>query len=160
MRRKISSVGRWSENYGFSYVMVLVVLVVVSIAAQVATIPVSRITRSDKEKELLFRGQAYLKAIESYYFSIPDKPAYPHYLTELEKDPRFLHRRHIRRLYSEPFAEKWRVLRNSNGEIIGVASSSEMKPLKMDNFPMGLNAFTGAERYSEWEFVYIPGTAN
>jgi type II secretory pathway pseudopilin PulG len=136
--------------------MVLVAIVVVSIAAQVASLPLSRIMRNDKEQELLFRGQAYMQAIESYYRSVPGNPAYPRYLSDLEKDPRFLRKTHIRQLYSEPVEGEWRVLRNGDGGIIGVASSSLKAPLKTDNFPVKLNIFTGAERYADWEFLYLP----
>lgn len=139
--------------------MVLIALIVVSISAQVASLSVSRIRRSDNEQELLFRGQAYLQAIESYHEAVPGSPAYPGYLTDLEKDPRFLHKRHIRQLYEEPLTGAWRVLRNSSGGIIGVASSSLDKPLKTDNFPIKLNAFSGMERYSDWEFIYSPQSA-
>lgn len=156
MKRQISSTGKSSKEGGFSFVIVLVLLVVVSITAQIAAMSSSRLTRSDKEKELLFRGSAYLNAIESYYLSIPENPAYPRYLTDLVKDPRFLHKRHIRQLYSEPFVGEWNVLRNSAGAIIGVASSSQKSPLKIDNFPSEFNAFIGAENYSDWEFIYIP----
>lgn len=156
MTRRISSAGKWNEQRGFSYVIVLVAIVVVTISAQVVTPAVSRIIRSDKEQELLFRGQAYLKAIESYYRSVPQNPAYPRHLSDLEKDPRFLLKRHIRQLYSEPFAEEWRLLTNSDGKIVGVASSSLHTPIKSDNFPIEFSAFTATEHYADWEFIYTP----
>lgn len=155
---KTSSAGRWSEQQGFSYVIVLVAIVVVSIAAQVITPKASRIVHSEKEQELLFRGKAYLQAIASYYQAMPERPAYPRYLSDLEKDPRFLLKRHIRRLYDDPFTKEWRVLRNGDGGIVGIASSSQEAPLKIDNFPKELNSFAGAERYSDWEFIYSPST--
>lgn len=156
MRKPILSAGKWSEQNGFSYVMVLVVVIVVSIAAQVVSLPLSRITRSEKERELLFRGQAYLQAIKSYYQTVPGNPAYPRFLSDLEKDPRFLLKRHIRQLYVEPFTGEWILLRNSYGGIVGVASSSMEAPLKIENFPSQLNTFAGAERYADWEFIYMP----
>lgn len=158
VKRRISSAGRWNNQCGFSYAIVLVAVVVVTIAAQVVTPAASRLVRSEKEQELLFRGQAYLKAIESYHQSVPGSPAYPRYLSDLEKDPRFLLKRHIRQLYSEPFAGEWRLLVNSDGTIIGVASSSMDAPIKTDNFPMELSAFTATEHYADWEFIYTPST--
>lgn len=157
-KRKTLSAGRRSEQQGFSYVIVLVAIVVISIAAQVITPTASRIARSEKEQELLFRGEAYLQAIASYYQAVPERPAYPRYLSDLEKDPRFLLKRHIRMLYDEPFTKEWRVLRDGDGGIIGIASSSQDAPLKTDNFPKELNSFVGAERYSDWEFIYSPST--
>jgi len=157
MRRTFST-GKLTKVDGFTYVMVLVAVVVVSIMAQVATILTSRIIVSDKESELLFRGQAYVSAISSYYYALPAQPTYPRFLSELESDSRFLHKRHIRQLYPDPFGNEWQLIRNGEGKIIGVASRSTQQPSKISNFPEGLEAFQDAEQYRQWQFLYLPNT--
>ncbi len=154
--RRTSSTGKLIKPQGFTYVIVLVTIVIVSIMAQVTTTFTSRIVKADKELELLFRGQAYVEAIASYYSAQPKQPIYPRYLSELESDSRFLKKRHIRRLYPEPFANNWQLLRNAEGGIIGVASSSAAPPLKVANFPKGLEFFSGSEHYHQWQFLYLP----
>lgn len=143
---------------GFSYIMVLVAVVVVGILAEAATLLTSRMTQADREQELLFRGLAYKKAVESYYRA---GGSYPRALDDLLKDPRTPGvRRHIRALYPDPFArgdkKEWTVIRAPGGGIAGVASASTDEPLKKANFPTGLERFEGAKSYSDWIFEFNP----
>ena len=70
----------------------------------------ARIVQADREAELLFRGQAYRRAIESYYRA---NGVYPRALEDLLKDPRFPSKRHIRSLYPDPMGkgQAWLLLR-------------------------------------------------
>jgi type II secretory pathway pseudopilin PulG len=142
--------------------MALVAIVVVGIFAGVANLATSRIVQADREEELMFRGQAYRKAIQHYY-AVAGR--YPRTLDELLKDPRSAHRTYLRAVYGDPMAsgegEKkenggWRLLRAADGGIAGVASRSKQEPLKKANFPLGLEAFENASSYSEWVFEYAP----
>lgn len=153
---RTSLAGKMTKENGFSYIIVLASIIIVSISVQVATELNSRITRSEKETQLLFRGAAYLQAIASYHNAVPERPAYPQQLSDLEKDPRFLLKRHIRQLYPEPFAGEWRLLRDKGGGIIGVASPSHEAPLKVSNFAGKFVEFSNAKSYSDWEFIHIP----
>lgn len=149
-----------ARQKGFTYLLVLGVIVVVSIMAQVATTSTTTLVRRANEQELLFRGDAYRQAIRAYYEAIPSSPQYPASLEELASDPRFPHRRHIRQLYAEPLSGEWRVLRNEQGRIVGVASSSGDEPMKKSGFRGDNVPFEGAEAYSDWEFAYLPSSVN
>jgi type II secretory pathway pseudopilin PulG len=153
----MSSVGRLSKHGGFTYVMVLLTLVLIAISVQVMHVLTSRVTQRENENELLFRGDAYIQAIASYYHAVPGRPEYPRRLSDLENDPRFLLKRHIRRLYDEPVSGEWNLLTNAEGEIIGVASFSMLPPLKIGNFPKHFDEFTDSQHYSDWQFVFRPG---
>lgn len=156
-----------NSQAGFTYVLILVALLVVGILAEIAYIPNQQKIKRDKETELMFRGMAYQKAIQSYYEMNPSNKRYPRRLQDLLQDKRVAHARHIRQLYDDPFATgdeavqtsdvEWILLRNKSGGITGVASSSEERPLKQMNFPYGYELFENAGHYSEWLFEYRPG---
>lgn len=57
MMRPISKAGAKAER-GYTYVAVLIVLVLLAMGAQVATIPAKSALIRNDEAELLFRGQA------------------------------------------------------------------------------------------------------
>ncbi len=139
---------------GFTYLMVLAALIVVGILAESAVQLNSRLVRAEQEQELLFRGLAYRNAIASYYYAKPAR-RYPRSLDVLVKDPRFLHKRHLRQRYTDPISkEEWSILKNDRGGITGVASRSQATPLKQANFPSELAHFAGAEQYREWIFEF------
>lgn len=143
-----------ASQRGFTYAAVLAAVVVVGIAAEVATLSTTRIVRAEREAELLFRGQAYQRAIASYRRA---HGAFPRALDDLLDDPRSPGRRHIRALYPDPVGEgEWRLIPAAGGGIGGVASRSTARPLKTANFPPGLETFGEAEAYSEWVFEYAP----
>jgi type II secretory pathway pseudopilin PulG len=146
---------------GFTYVMALVAIVLVGIFAGVANLATSRIVQADRERELLFRGQAYRSAIKHYYAA---EGHYPRSLQELLKDPHFAQRVYLRALYADPMASEderkdnggWRLIRAADGGIAGVASRSKREPLKQANFPLGLESFEQAKGYADWIFEYEP----
>lgn len=144
-----------SKQRGFVYAAVLAAVVIVGIGAEVAYLSMARIVQADREAELLFRGQAYHRAIGSYHRA---NGIYPRALEDLLKDPRFPSKRHIRTLYPDPMGngQEWLLLRSSDGGIGGVTSRSSKKPLKTANFPASFESFNGAQSYSEWLFEYLP----
>lgn len=116
-------------------------------------------SRREKEKELLFVGEEYRRAIGSYYDKSPGNPAYPTKLADLLLDPRFpVPVRHLRRLYADPMNpnENWELLRRE-GSIIGIASRSTETPIKIGNFPAYQSSFEGAKRYADWQFIHASG---
>ena len=124
MMRPISKAGAKAER-GYTYVAVLIVLVVLAMGAQVATIPAKSALIRNDEAELLFRGQAYVAAIESYRNAIKGDKSLPQNLEDLIEDRRAGHRRHIRRLYDDPLrGGAWEILRNDEGRITGAASNA------------------------------------
>ncbi len=145
--------------------MVLVALVVVGIAAETGQLTMSRVMLADREAELLFRGQAYQRAIESYFQS---NGRYPRQLEDLVRDPASASRRHLRKLYGDPMSERsakskqrdpagdWQLIEASDGGFSGVASRNSARPRKKANFPGGLENFAEADSYAEWIFAYQP----
>jgi type II secretory pathway pseudopilin PulG len=149
-----------SNQAGYTYIMVMAAVVVVGIGASAAVELASSIKMQDDERELLFRGMAYQTAIQSYYNSGKTVKTFPRELSDLLQDTRYIHRRHLRRLYSDPIANQdWTLIFGSDGGIQGVASKSKKKPRKTGNFPLGLESFENAEHYSEWIFIYDPANA-
>jgi type II secretory pathway pseudopilin PulG len=112
----------------------------------------------EKEQQLLFVGNEYRRAIESFHkISLPagQLARLPKTLDELLLDPRFQHTvRHLRRLYPAPITGKddWGLLKDAQGGIGGVFSLSEAVPLKTAGFPGQYEDFAGAQQYGNWQF--------
>ena len=142
---------------GFTYATVLVLVIIMGIMAGVAQETTWRAMRAEKETELIFRGEAYVHAIESYRLA---NGIYPRDLQDLVRDPQSPTRRHLRALYADPFAKDkaggWQLVRAMDGGIQGVASSSEEEPLKKGNFPKRWKDFEQAKTYRDWVFMYVP----
>lgn len=156
MRTRTSTAGIAIKNRqsGFTYIILVIAVVVIGILAEAAQIMTSHVVRTEKEAELLFRGQAYRHAIAAYYHA---GGYYPRNLEDLVNDPRYPHRHYIRRLYRDPMTGgHWRLLRAPGGGIRGVVSRGSGKPLKQGNFPPSLSGFADAGSYSDWVFEYTP----
>ncbi|MDX8399144.1 MAG: type II secretion system protein [Gallionellaceae bacterium] len=152
-----------SKQVGFTYVMILVVVVITGIFAEVATFYVSRSRQMDREAELLYRGAAYRNAIRSYYESGRPLKTYPKSLADLVKDPRTVHKSHLRVAYPDPFESKgggWKLLRASDGGISGLSSKSTQMPLKVGNFRSGDEKLENATSYADWIFEYAPAVSS
>lgn len=140
--------------------MVLAAVVIVGIVAEAGRLTTWRLQQAEREAELLFRGDAYRRAIESYVLA---HGVYPRSLDSLLKNPKSP-RRHLRALYADPMAvgetpaetPSWTLLRANDGGIAGVASASRQVPLKQANFPVGFDQFEGANSYAEWMFEFVP----
>lgn len=151
------------DQRGVTLMVVLVMVVVTGLAAGLAGTSWRSIMQQVKEDELLWRGDQYRRAIESYYgVNHGGVQRYPARLEDLLRDPRALQPvRHIRRLYPDPFTgEDWVIIKDPGGGIRGVRSSSEEEPFKKDGFPEEYESFTDREKYSEWEFAYTPPKKN
>ncbi|VAW80247.1 Predicted secretion system X pseudopilin PulG-like [hydrothermal vent metagenome] len=139
--------------------MMLAAVAVLGITSGVAVQYQSKISHREKEKELLFRGQAIMKAVQSYYEAGKTVKLYPPTLDALLQDDRYVLKKHLRKLYIDPFTLKadWVVIKNQYGVgIFGVHSRSDKQPVKRANFPLGLESFEAASSYSDWHFVYQP----
>jgi type II secretory pathway pseudopilin PulG len=155
---RISIAGKaLNQQSGFTYILVLIALVVVGILAEATAILTSQEIKRDKEKSLLFAGIAYQNAIKNYYHARQQFKQYPKRLDDLLMDNRFAYKQHIRQLYPDPFGnDEWQLIRNKNGGITGVASLSSDTPLKQFGFPYGFEKFENANHYSGWIFEYVP----
>lgn len=87
----------------------------------------------------------------------PGGDPYPSSLQVLLKDPRFpTVVRHLRQIYVDPLTgrDDWLLVKTPGGEIMGVGSTSDRHPIKVDRFPPPFEAFAGKSHYSEWLFYY------
>ncbi len=144
------------DSRGFTYLALLVALIIIGISMGAAARYWANVVLREKEAELLFRGDQYRRAIESYYLAIPGRQEYPQRIGDLLKDNRTATgRRHLRRKYKDPISGKDFVLIRdpATRRIIGVRSPSDKEPLKQADFPDPYQDFAGKKKYSEWQFV-------
>jgi len=150
-------VARACRRSGFTYLTILFVIAIMGAGlALVGEVWHTAVVR-EREAELLYVGNQYLKAIERYYRSGPQQ--YPRALSDLLKDPRKpTTERYLRRLYPDPLTGKdeWGIVKAPDGGILGVHSLSDEKPLKSAGFSIRYRVFEGAKKYSDWKFLHSP----
>jgi type II secretory pathway pseudopilin PulG len=112
----------------------------------------------ERETELLFVGEQYRHAIESYWRASPGRAkAFPNSLEVLLTDDRFpMPVHHLRRLYADPITGGEFGLVREGSAIVGVYPDSKDAPRKVASFPVRYQHFTGAESYDQWRFVFMP----
>lgn len=118
-------------------------------------------TQRDREKELMFVGDQFRRAIATYYEESPEgKKQYPATLEDLLEDNRTVNgRRHLRRIYTDPFTgdDQWGLIKTPGGDrIMGVYSLSQAAPVKAAGFAERYAAFGTARHHSDWKFVHAP----
>jgi len=151
-----------NNQRGIGLMVVLLMVVVLGLAAGIAGSSWKTVMQRVREDELLFRGDQYRRAIESYYNAQHggQRGLLPSTLDDLIKDPRFPStKRHLRQLYKDPMTgQEFEVIKDQTaaGRIKGVRSSSEDEPFKKDGFPKEYEKFVGVTSYKNWEFVYEP----
>ena len=145
-----------NDQAGFTYLGLLFAVALAGIALAGTGVLWHLESRREKEKELLFIGEQYRQAIGSYYDKSPGgAKQYPERLDELLEDKRFPKPlRHLRRLYRDPMTAdgEWALIRQQ-GRIVGVASRSAARPVKIAGFTIDQQDFEGTERYADWHFV-------
>ena len=143
-------------NQGFTLVGALILIAFMGAGIAAFGQFASHAAQREKEAELLFRGNQYRQAIESYY---KKEQRYPKALAELLEDKRFpMPVRHLRKLYADPVtgSKEWGLVEAPGGGIMGVHSKSEAQPIKTGNFVLADKAFEDAQRYADWQFFYKP----
>lgn len=148
------------QQRGFTYLGVVYMVAVAGIALAGTGILWSFENRREQEKELLFVGEEYRRAIAAYAAATPgaaqgDAPVFPERLEQLLVDTRsFPAAHHLRRLYRDPLSGKadWQLLRRE-GRIVGVASMDPRRPIKVAGFARGQDEFAGAASYADWKFI-------
>jgi type II secretory pathway pseudopilin PulG len=147
-------------SYGFTYIGLLIFIALMGIALAGTGMVWHTQARREKERELLFVGDQFRRAIGQYYERSPggDK-RFPQSLDDLLLDKRYpATQRYLRRVYLDPITGKadWGFLKGPEDRIVGVYSLSEDVPLKRAGFPANYEDFEGKESYREWRFVYAP----
>ena len=116
------------------------------------------VRKRERETELLFVGDQYRRAIESYWRAGSGRArTLPPSLEVLLADDRFpTPVRHLRRLYPDPLTGEGFSPVRLGGAIVGVQSISKDAPLKTANFPLRYRQFEGSISYEQWQFVFVP----
>lgn len=152
--------GRWAAQQGFTYIAVLVAMLMLSLGTQGVMIYVSQQAQREREAGLLRIGQLYRQAIGAYYEATPGSlKTWPRSLRDLVEDRRLVTiKRHIREIYPDPFtrAADWELVTALDGGITGIRSRSEMAPIRTGVVELGAITLGPASRYSDWQFVYQP----
>jgi type II secretory pathway pseudopilin PulG len=150
-----------TKEHGFTYLGLLIAVAVLGLVQAALAEAWHAAARRDKEQELLFAGNQMRAALQLYYAHSPAKSLrYPLHLEDLLQDSRQPStERYLRKIYVDPMtgAPEWGLIRGAGGEIYGVHSLSDLKPLKQGHFARANKRFEGAQKYSEWLFVVAPG---
>ena len=145
---------------GFTYIGLLMVMAISGIGMAGVGIVWHQDAQREREKELLFIGDEYRKAIGSYYEnSLGDAKQFPATVEDLIIDKRFPStKRHLRKLYQDPmmFGNSLQLVLQQ-GQIVGVFSASKQAPIKKIGFSPQYETFGEATEYSDWKFIYKPG---
>jgi type II secretory pathway pseudopilin PulG len=155
------AVARCQSGFTLLWLLFLVAAIGVSMAA-LGTLWQTASQR-EKEQDLLFAGDQYRRAIESFW-NMPLPQGTPRRLPknfdELIEDTRFPQTvRHLRRIYPDPMTRsvEWGVVKGPDGGIAGVYSLSEGEPFRRANFPSAYQAFDGQPSYRDWKFLFAAG---
>jgi type II secretory pathway pseudopilin PulG len=139
---------RWHGSAGYAMAALLVALGVMSVAATIAMPVWHQVARREKEAELIFRGEQYVRAIS--LFQRRTGPG------ALPPDVDFLvENRFLRKAYRDPMTgEAFQVIRQDGGPgparagappgMIGVVSTSAKPSIRL---------YGDRNTYNEWLFV-------
>lgn len=111
------------------------------------------------EEELLFVGEQYRHAIESYWREAPNAAhKMPTSVDDLIFDKRFpFPKRHLRKEFRDPLAPQQALVEiRDGGVLIGVFSTAEGTPFRQAGFLGVQKTFNGAQHYADWKFSYVP----
>ena len=153
-----TEVHKGARQLGFTYLGVLFVVMAFGLALVSVAVVWRTAVQREREAELLFIGKQYRQAIASYYAS--GQREFPARLEDLLLDPRFPDvRRHLRRLYRDPFtgATEWGLVKVGE-RIIGVYSLAPGTPLKEVPTDSPDDPPIGGTSYAEWKFIVDPKT--
>jgi type II secretory pathway pseudopilin PulG len=143
-----------ARQAGFTYIGLLFAIAILGITLATIGVVWSTQIRRDKEAELLWIGNQYRAAIGQYYAT---GGQYPAQLADLLEDKRFPQtRRYLRRLFPDPMTGQvdWQLIEATGTGIMGIASSSQGKPIKVAGFAMREASFQDSQCYCDWKFVY------
>ena len=144
----------FSRHSGFTYIGLLFAIAIIGITLATVGVVWSTQIRRDKEAELLWIGNQYRNAIGQYYAT---GGQYPAELADLLEDKRFPQaRRYLRKLFPDPMTGQidWQLIAAAGTGIMGIASSSQGKPIKVAGFATRDASFNDATCYCDWKFVY------
>jgi type II secretory pathway pseudopilin PulG len=145
-----------SKQIGFTYIGIIVTVAILGVGLAITGPLWKKIVYIEKEKQLLYVGDAFSKAIESYYENSPNSAKFlPKSFNDLVSDKRFPKpKRHLRKIFIDPMtANKDWVIIYQGQYIVGVFSKSNKSPIKKANFDNQYEFFGFARTYQDWKFV-------
>ncbi|HEU4843827.1 MAG TPA: type II secretion system protein [Burkholderiaceae bacterium] len=147
---------------GFTYLSLIVLLMIMGLVAAAALKMGSLMQRAAAEEELLEIGAQFSEALRSYAAATPEgQLKQPRTLQDLLKDPRFPNpRRHLRKIFVDPVTGKaeWGIVwLGDKVGVLGVYSLSNRRPLKVANFDIRFQNMDNRERISDWKFMIAGG---
>jgi type II secretory pathway pseudopilin PulG len=148
-----------ASSCGFTYIGLLILVALMSIVLAATGLVWHTEMQREKERELLFAGEQLRRAIGAYYDRSPGEKQWPGRLEDLLHDRRFpTTQRYLRRLYVDPMtgSADWGLVKGPEGEIVGVYIRSDETPFRQANLGPRYENFFGAQRYSDWKFVFVP----
>jgi hypothetical protein len=162
--------GRHGRQGGYTYFGLLLAILAASLAVSAGVTLLTNDMRRDKEAELLFAGDEIRRALELYHSkNTAGMQPFPRTLDALLRDPNQLSvQRYLRRIYRDPVHDPdvpgaaaengfWVLIRDGNGQIVGVRSNSMHEPLRTSGFPKQYEGFRQARRYADWQFLAAGG---
>lgn len=145
-----------SRQCGFVLIWLLFFVAALGVGMAAMGIVWKTAAQRGNESELLFVGDQYRRAIESFWKATPGSEKHlPKSLDDLLLDPRFPNTvRHLRQRYRDPMTADgaWGLVKKEDGGILGVYSLSEAAPFKTGGFEKIYQTFEGATHYRDWIF--------
>jgi type II secretory pathway pseudopilin PulG len=144
------------EQRGFSYLMLMIAVVVMGITMSVAVRQWTVMVQRELEADLLAKGVEIQNALALYSASmkagrVMPGEVYPQTLADLTRLPKPF----LRKVYNDPVGRgEWEVVRAPTGGIMGVRSKSKSKPIRQQNFPLVVRHFQGKPTYYDWVFQH------
>ena len=143
---------------GFTYIGILLAMALFGVALAATGDVWRTAAQREREQELLFVGSQFRNAFMSYYGATPaGQRRYPRVLEDLVEDNRFpVPRRHLRRVYADPMTGKadWVIVDAPRRRHRRCAQPLGSEAAQDGNFAPQDVKFEGAERYSDWKFVF------
>ena len=162
--------GRRGAQAGYTYFGLLLAILAASLAVSAGVTLLTNDMRRDKEAELLFAGDEIRRALELYHSkNTAGMQPFPRTLDALLRDSNQLSvQRYLRKIYRDPMHDPdvpgavaengfWVLIRDGNGQIVGVRSNSMREPLRTSGFPKQYEGFRQAKRYADWQFLAAGG---
>jgi type II secretory pathway pseudopilin PulG len=143
-------------EYGFSYLMLMVAIVLLGIAMSAAARQWKTMVQRELEADLLAKGIEIQNALALYSTSVKagrvmPGEVYPQTLADLTKLPKPF----LRKVYLDPVGHgEWELVRAPTGGIMGVRSKSQSKPIRQHDFPLAVRHFEGKPTYFDWVFQH------
>lgn len=152
--------GKPMYQRGFTYLMLIFVVAIMGVLLASTALVWHTVAKHEKERELLYAGHAFRRAIGQYYEQTPGAAKqYPKTLADLLDDRRQAAlTRYLRKIYLDPLtaSRNWGLVPGPNDTIMGVYSLSREKPLKTGNFDTEDADLEGKNSYHDWQFSYFP----